>query len=327
MAQTGPLGDLRSDKNSLRHDANVLAITGIEADYDGEQIDVDAAVSLLRAAGILVIVYTSPSHAADAPRWRVLCPCSRDLPTDRTRLLDRLNGVLGGVLAGESWTLSQSYYYGSVNRNPSHQVELIDGAPIDHRPDLDGTGQRQAMRTRKAATTNTRPMSSGTATPAVSDKRLEAYRLKVLDNLRSNATEGKKHFALLRCAKALGGIQTAADFTDEAAVQWMMDKLPDSVADWDLAKQTAADGLARGRAAPLVLPDRPARSVEGASAATAAARRAVAKVIFGKIWEQAPQEEIEAAAYAEGERQGLSRSEVCSVARWVVSQSTMQGTA
>jgi hypothetical protein len=28
-------GDLRSAKGSLRHDANVQAITGIEADYDG----------------------------------------------------------------------------------------------------------------------------------------------------------------------------------------------------------------------------------------------------------------------------------------------------
>ena len=29
-------GDIRTANNSLRHDANVRAITGIEADYDGE---------------------------------------------------------------------------------------------------------------------------------------------------------------------------------------------------------------------------------------------------------------------------------------------------
>jgi hypothetical protein len=31
-------GGLRTDKNSLRHDGNVLHITGLEGDYDGEVI-------------------------------------------------------------------------------------------------------------------------------------------------------------------------------------------------------------------------------------------------------------------------------------------------
>ena len=34
-------GNNKTDKGSLRHDANVLAITGIEADYDGGEISVD----------------------------------------------------------------------------------------------------------------------------------------------------------------------------------------------------------------------------------------------------------------------------------------------
>ena len=36
-----------------------------------------------------------------------------------------------------------------------------------------------------------------------------------------------------------------------------MDALPDTVLDWDAAKRTAADGLARGRAKPIELEDRP----------------------------------------------------------------------
>src|SRR3954453_1041695 len=39
-------GTVRSDKNSLRHDPNVLAITGIEADYDGERVSFDEAVEI-----------------------------------------------------------------------------------------------------------------------------------------------------------------------------------------------------------------------------------------------------------------------------------------
>jgi hypothetical protein len=123
---------------SFRHDANVLAITGLEADYDGEQIAVDDAIESLAMRGIAAMVYTSPRHTPDTPRWRVLCPCSRELPPDqRARLLARLNGVLGGVLSDESFTLSQSYYHGSVNRSPSHEVHLVEGQFIDLLDDLD----------------------------------------------------------------------------------------------------------------------------------------------------------------------------------------------
>ena len=131
-------GDRRTEKDSLRHDANVLAITGIEADCDGEQIPFEQAMETLRCVGLLALVYTSPSHRPDAPRWRVLCPTSRDLPPgERAHLVSRLNGVFGGIFSVESWTLSQAYYFGSVAGNPAHRVELIDGAPIDLRDDLD----------------------------------------------------------------------------------------------------------------------------------------------------------------------------------------------
>src|SRR5271168_2378279 len=116
-------GDLRTKVGSLRHDRNVLAITGVEADYDGEDIGVDKAVKILQDGSILAIIYTSPRHCEDAPRWRVLCPFSREYsPEQRSAFLDRLNGLFGGIFSPESWTLSQSYYYGSVAKNPSHQV-------------------------------------------------------------------------------------------------------------------------------------------------------------------------------------------------------------
>ena len=90
------------------------------------------AVAALIAAGILAIIYTSPSHTEASPRWRVLAPLSQPWwVRPRGRFLARLNGVFGGVFANESWTLSQSYYYGSVKWNPSHRVVLLDGTPID----------------------------------------------------------------------------------------------------------------------------------------------------------------------------------------------------
>ncbi len=131
-------GNNRTIKNSLRHDGNVISISGIEVDYDGEKISTDEAIERLTKAGILSVFYTSPSHTEDAPRWRVIAPTSSLLPpAKRKHLIGRLNGVFNGNLANESWTLSQSYYYGSVNHNPSHRVEIIDGSPIDELDELD----------------------------------------------------------------------------------------------------------------------------------------------------------------------------------------------
>lgn len=131
-------GEIKTTNGSLRHNDNVLALSGVEADYDAEHMTVAEAVDRLDKAGVLAMVYTSPSHTEDAPRWRVLCPFSGELPPSRRdAMLGRLNGLFGGVFSGESWTLSQSYYYGSVNHNPSHQVELIDGSPLDQHDELD----------------------------------------------------------------------------------------------------------------------------------------------------------------------------------------------
>jgi hypothetical protein len=131
-------GDVRTEKHSLRHNDNVLSIDGIEADYDQEQISPEDAALFLEAANLAAVVYTSPSHSDSAPRWRVLCPLSGTLPPDqRKALVGRLNGVLGGVLARESFTLSQAYYFGSVGENPEHRVLLVEGRYLDQADELD----------------------------------------------------------------------------------------------------------------------------------------------------------------------------------------------
>src|SRR5437762_687919 len=38
LIKLATFGDQRSDRGSLRHDANVVAVTGVEGDYDGEKI-------------------------------------------------------------------------------------------------------------------------------------------------------------------------------------------------------------------------------------------------------------------------------------------------
>ena len=131
-------GEKKTPEGSLRHNDNVLAITGIEVDYDGEAVSVEEAVQLLGKSGIQSLVYTSPRHTEDAPRWRVLCPLSREhAPNERERFVGRLNGLFGGIFAGESFTLSQAYYFGCISNNPLHRVEVIGGNPIDEHLELD----------------------------------------------------------------------------------------------------------------------------------------------------------------------------------------------
>jgi hypothetical protein len=125
-------GDDRSAKGCLRHDANVVAITGVECDYDDEAISFDEAVEVMRDAGIRCLLYTSASHSLEAPRWRILAPFSKNYPpASRASMVGRLNGLFEGTLAPESFKLSTAYHYGSVKNNPDHRVEVLDGQFLD----------------------------------------------------------------------------------------------------------------------------------------------------------------------------------------------------
>jgi hypothetical protein len=136
-------GNVATAKGSLRHDDNVLEVTGVEGDYDGEKIQPEAAVAMLEAAGVRACVYSSPSSKPEAPRWRVLAPLSRPhAPEARAALLARINGVLGGVLAAESFTLSQAFFYGRLTTPGDYRVLVTFDDPaagqcVDELDELD----------------------------------------------------------------------------------------------------------------------------------------------------------------------------------------------
>lgn len=124
-------GTRKTKKGSLRWNDNVVSISGIEADYDGESVTMGHAAGLLAVAGIQAILYTSPSHTPDKPRWRVLCPLSSPhLPQARSNFAHALNDVLQGILATESFILSQAYYFGHVQGTVYEAIE-VKGRPID----------------------------------------------------------------------------------------------------------------------------------------------------------------------------------------------------
>lgn len=131
-------GDRPSRKGSLRHNANVIAIDGVEGDHDAGTLTPAEAAERLRAAGLAALIHTSPSHTPKSPRWRVLAPLSRSMsPEHRERLVARLQGVLGGALQPESFALSQSFYYGGVDGGAVPETILIDGAGLDTLDGLD----------------------------------------------------------------------------------------------------------------------------------------------------------------------------------------------
>lgn len=131
LVKLGTFGDARTDNGSLHHDSNLLSVSGVEGDYDAGAVSPQEAVERLRQAGIAALIYTTPSHTAEAPRWRILAPLARPVePAEREALCARLNGALGGILAPESFTPSQSYYFGAVNGRPMESV-LVEGQPLD----------------------------------------------------------------------------------------------------------------------------------------------------------------------------------------------------
>lgn len=132
----GRFGDKATENGALRNNENLIEIEGLEGDYDGKRVSFETAVEVAEKAGLACIIYTSPSHTPEEPKWRVLAPFSTALePIERDALMGRLNGLFatrGATFDAASWTLSQSYYYGYVEGNEAaHQVELIEGQPID----------------------------------------------------------------------------------------------------------------------------------------------------------------------------------------------------
>lgn len=137
--------------HSFRSNGNVVAVSGIEADYDGEEIMPEDARDMLADAGVVAVVYTTPSHSPDAPRWRVFAPFSEELqPGERERHMARLNGVFGGALDDASFTLSQSYYGGNVTGRPKVKTFLVDGRYVDTAPNLDAGARWKRGRAKTA---------------------------------------------------------------------------------------------------------------------------------------------------------------------------------
>jgi hypothetical protein len=131
-------GDLRTEKGCLRNNANYLMGDGVEIDVDGT-LSFEAGKAMLADAGLVALIYTTPSHTDEKPHWRALLPTAVSFaPEWREELCARANGLLQGAADGASFTLSQCFYYGAVDGRTPVRVEILDGLRgIDQADDLD----------------------------------------------------------------------------------------------------------------------------------------------------------------------------------------------
>jgi hypothetical protein len=137
LLKLATFGTQPTAKGSYRHDSNVADVFGIEGDYDGAQMSVSDAVKQLRASCIEAVVYTTPSHKSEEPRWRVIAPLTKSCPpADRAKYTSILNGALGGVLAHESWTISQTFYFGRIE-GAKYEMHHVEGRCLDEVTDIE----------------------------------------------------------------------------------------------------------------------------------------------------------------------------------------------
>jgi|GEM_PF-3346938 hypothetical protein len=247
------LGTARSPAGSLRHDGNVIAVTGIEADYDGGAVGPDEAIEVAAKAGLRALIYTTPSHTPQRPRWRLLCPTSGELPpAERRHLVGRVNGLYRGIFAAESWTLSQAYYFGTVTGGPPPLVAVIDGMPIDRLDELDEAWLGPPAAPARPHGAAVAPMPRG----PMSEDAVQRVIDRALARVRA-APDGAKHHTLRNAALLVGGVLDRARLGDGDAVRLLLGALPATVRDWRNAERTARWGVAAGRLRPIEIAQPP----------------------------------------------------------------------
>ena len=189
LIKCASFGSKRSDKGSLRHNGNVQSISGIVCDYDGEQVQMEQAIVMLEKYGIRAALYPTPSNTAGKPRWRAICPVAQQRPSSaHSALVARLNGALGGILAGESFTLSQAYYFGVLPENEYRVLPTFGdtsaGQCIDTLDELDGIAIGKIKKTKEQARRDsTDPFNDCVGSDTIRDLRSALCALRADDRV------------------------------------------------------------------------------------------------------------------------------------------------
>ena len=253
LIKLASVGDKRSAKGSLRFDANITSVSGVECDYDLGALDPATAALLLSYAGIQSIIYTSASHTPAVPRWRVLAPFSHDLPPSARRdAAARINAALGGVLAGESFTLSQSFFIGRV-QGAEYECYTSDGACIDTLVNLPMQYPAHATKSVIVSDVPVKEYAPNDGEQIARDR---------IERIMRDAPPGERHHARLRAANLAGGYVAGGVLPHEQTME-LLQRVSDAICDAGEAStpytewQTIEDGFQKGMRAPCESPRKP----------------------------------------------------------------------
>jgi len=143
LLKLAKFGDSLSPHKSIRHDDNVIEVHGIEIDYDGGLVAASEVIQTLQSHKVEALAYTTVSHTADNPRWRLLVPLQTPIVGDRNDIKEKrsyyctaVNSLIGGIAENESFTLSQAYFFGRLSGNMPPETYRSYGQRIDETVDV-----------------------------------------------------------------------------------------------------------------------------------------------------------------------------------------------
>ena len=336
----------RDGRHVRRLKENLLARTAIALDCETNKKtgevppNLNEVVARVKARHWAAVVYTSHSHTAAAPRYRIVLPLSEEIATALPApevVADQLE--LLGVLDLSKIGASSLFYLPSCapDHLDHHETLAIDGNPIDAAWMQECGGnllaQRHAEADRiaeeahaEAAVRRAAKIAAGfDPDDGVIEKIRAHLDLDAILRAHGYATTGGKAGKKYRHPnsesgsygadiKVLGGVERL--FSHNGTDPLHSSNLP---AWCDITALDAVDAtiiLDYGGDRAHALRDLSQRFGLNKSEE----RRQLARLIFQLIRLDASQEAIEGAALAEGQRLGLSRDEVCRVAVWVASQ-------
>lgn len=313
---------------------NVVAYTAVCLDIEtskttGEIPPVpQRALETAKAAGLACLVYTSHNHREECDnRYRMIFPLSEEVaPEYPAPEFVAVRLKLDGVLDRSKITPSSVFYLPSCEdeKRGGHFCGVVDGDPIDSAwIAREGEALLQAVQTEAQAKAAARAAARAAAGVNPEAQLIEKIRAR-LDLETVLASHGyDKHRGKFRHPnsssgvfganiKTLGGVQRV--FSHNATDPLHADNLPEwcegvtAVDAFDVA--AILDFSGDRKKALRTLGERYGLTKNRE-------KKTVAALIFRMIRQQAPQDEIELAALAEGMRLGLSREEVCAVAAWI----------
>ena len=295
-------------------------------------------VHRLQTLALATIVWTTHSHVPGRPRYRVLVPLSREIAPDLPAveiLAQRLS--LDGVFDRSKRGPASLFYLpsaASFDDLDHHEADAVAGEPYDaslmEKEAGDLLAERQAEQDRIAAEAH-----------AAAQERLEARIAAGFDPSDSLIEKLRQRFDLASVLaahrydrqgtkfrhpnsqsgsygadiKVLGGIERI--YSHNGTDLLHRDNLPEwcgGVTALDVVDVVTILDFGGDRTRAL------RELAERFGITKTVERRTLAKLIFSMVRREAPQEAIEASAFAEGLRLGMSRAEVIEVATWCAAQ-------